>query len=193
MFIPTKDYFCDMTPEEFEKYSLDILKEQTKGLENLEIRHNVIIKKNDGNYQIDGKIQFDVMGVRYVTLVECKHYRSPITREKVQILYDKIRAIGANKGVLISTSNFQIGAIKYAKEHGIALIQIVEADLTYEIRTKPNVIMMDAHKSLYNNGQPYIGIMQIGSDCGFYCKYLRNGNNNLREFLNEKKEKFYER
>lgn len=184
MFIPTKEHFYDMTPEEFEKYSLEILKEQTKGLENLEIQHNVIIKKNDGNYQIDGKIQFEVMGVRYVTLVECKHYRSPITRDKVQILYDKIRAIGANKGVLISTSNFQIGAIKYAKEHGIALIQIVEADLTYEIRTKPNVIMMDAHKSLYNNGQPYIGIMQIGSDCGFYCKYLRNGNNNLREFLN---------
>lgn len=192
MFIPTKDYFCDMTPEEFEKYSLDILKEQTKGLENLEIQHNVIIKKNDGNYQIDGKIQFDVMGVRYVTLVECKHYKSPISREKVQVLYDKIRAIGANKGILISTSNFQIGAIKYAKEHGIALIQIVEADLTYEIRIKPNVIMMDAHKSLYNNGQPYIGIMQIGSDCGFYCKYLRNGNNNLREFLNEEKEGFYE-
>ena len=192
MFILTKEHFYDMTPEEFEKYSLDILKEQTKGLENLEIQHNVIIKKNDGNYQIDGKIQFDVMGVRYVTLVECKHYKSPITREKVQVLYDKIRAIGANKGILISTSNFQIGAIKYAKEHGIALIQIVEADLTYEIRTKPNVIMMDAHKSLYNNGQPYIGIMQIGSDCGFYCKYLRNGNTNLREFLNEEKEKFYE-
>lgn len=183
MFIPTKEHFYDMTPEEFEKYSLESLKEQTKGLENLEIQHNVIIKKNDGNYQIDGKIQFELMGVRYVTLVECKHYRSPITREKVQILYDKIRAIGANKGVLISTSNFQIGAIKYAKEeHGIVLIQIVEADLTYEIRTKPNVIMMDAHKSLYNNGQPYIGIMQIGSDCGFYCKYLINGNNNLRKF-----------
>ena len=192
MFIPTKDYFCDMTPEEFEKYSLDILKEQTKGLENLEVQHNVIIKKNDGNYQIDGKIQFDVMGVRYVTLVECKHYKSPITREKVQVLYDKIREIGANKGILISTSNFQIGAIKYAKEHGIALIQIVEVDLTYEIRAKPNVIMMDAHKSLYNNGQPYIGIMQIGSDCGFYCKYLRNGNTNLREFLNEEKEEFHE-
>lgn len=161
MFIPTKEHFYDMTPEEFEKYYLNILREQTKGLENLEIQHNVIIKKNDGNYQIDGKIQFDVMGVRYVTLVGCKHYKSSITREKVQILYDKIRAIGANKGVLISTSNFQIGAIKYAKEHGIALIQIVEADLTYEIRTKPNVIMMDAYKSLYNNGQPYIGIMRI--------------------------------
>ena len=192
MFIPTKEHFYDMTPEEFEKYSLEILKEQTKGLENLEIHHNVIINKNDGNYQIDGMVQFEVMGIRYVTLVECKHYKNAITREKVQVLYDKIRAIGANKGVLIATSNFQAGAIKYAKEHGIALIQIVEADLTYEIRTKPNVIMMNACKSLYNNGKPYIGIMQIGRNCGFYCKYLRNGDNNLRDFLIEEKEEIYE-
>lgn len=42
MFIPTKEYFYDMTPEEFEKYSLEI--KQTKGLENLEIQHNVIIR-----------------------------------------------------------------------------------------------------------------------------------------------------
>lgn len=137
-------------------------------------------------------IQFEVMGIRYITLVKCKHYKNAITREKVQVLYDKFRAIGANKGVLIATSNFQAGAIKYAKEHGIALIQIVEADLTYEIRTKPNVIMMNACKSLYNNGKPYIGIMQIGSDCRFYCKYLRNGDNNLRDFLIEEKEEIYE-
>ncbi len=192
MFIPTKEHFCNITPEKFEKYSLKLLKEQTQGLENLEIQHNVIIQKSDGNYQIDGKIQFDVMGIRYVTLVECKHYKNAITREKVQVLYDKIRAVGAHKGILISTSNFQSGAIKFAKEHGIALIQIVEADLTYEIRTKPNVIMVDACKSLYNNGQPYIGIMQIGSKSGFYCKYLRNDDTNLRDFLVEEKEKIYE-
>lgn len=192
MFIPTKEHFCNITPKEFEKYSLNLLKEQTQGLENLEIQHNVIIQKSDGNYQIDGKIQFDVMGIRYVTLVECKHYKNAITREKVQVLYDKIRAVGAHKGILISTSSFQSGAIKFAKEHGIALIQIVEADLTYEIRTKTNVIMMDACKSLYNNGQPYIGIMQIGSESGFYCKYLRNGDTNLRDFLVEEKEGTYE-
>ena len=45
MFMPIQKHFYDMTPEEFEKYSLEILKEQTKGLENLEIQHNVIIKK----------------------------------------------------------------------------------------------------------------------------------------------------
>lgn len=50
MFIPTKEHFCNITPEEFEKYSLKLLKKQTQGLENLEIQHNVIIQKSDGNY-----------------------------------------------------------------------------------------------------------------------------------------------
>lgn len=64
MFIPTKDYALDMSTTDFEKFSLYILKQQTKGLENLEFEHNVIIKKSDGSYQIDGVIRFDVMGLR---------------------------------------------------------------------------------------------------------------------------------
>lgn len=47
MFIPTKEHFCDMTPEEFEKYSLKLLKEQTQGLENLEM-----FEKNNVEYKI---------------------------------------------------------------------------------------------------------------------------------------------
>lgn len=35
MFIPTKDAFYDMSSKEFEKYSLDILKEQFSNAENL--------------------------------------------------------------------------------------------------------------------------------------------------------------
>ena len=193
MFMPIQKHFYDMTPEEFEKYSLEILKEQTKGLENLEIQHNVIIKKNDGDYQIDGKIQFEVMGIRYSSLVECKHYQNAITREKVQLLYDKIRAIGAHKGILISTSNFQSGAIKFAKEHGIALIQIVEAGLTYATRAKANIIMNDAYRGLYNAGKPYIGVRQTANECSVCCNYLRNGDTNLKDFLIEEKEKIHER
>jgi len=37
------------------------------------------------------------MGAKYLTLVECKMYKSPISREKVQVLFDKLRAIGAQK------------------------------------------------------------------------------------------------
>ena len=46
------------------------------------------------------------MGVKYKTLIGCKHYKRPISRNKVQLLFDKIRATGTHKGILISTSNF---------------------------------------------------------------------------------------
>lgn len=34
MFILVREAYLELTPEEFEKYSLELLSEQTKGLEN---------------------------------------------------------------------------------------------------------------------------------------------------------------
>lgn len=183
VFIPTRDHYYDMTPTEFEKYSLEILQQQTHGLEKLEFKHNEVIKADDGSYQIDGVIRFEVMGVQYVSLVECKHYKNPITREKVQALHSKILSIGAHKGILISTSNFQSGAIEYAGKHGIALIQITEAATKYEMRGQLNVIQ--AHSCEFNYGLPYIGIMQEQSpgDIGISCHHLRRDCDDLKEFL----------
>jgi len=184
MFVPTQDSYYEMSATDFEKYSLDILRQQTRGLENLSITHNVIIEKGDGSYQIDGVIRFSVMGVNYTTLVECKHYKGAISREKVQVLYDKIRATGAHKGILIATSNFQSGAIKYASEHGIALIQITEADTHFETRGRFGIVQ--ARLNLYNEGLPYIGVMQESKDMGITCKYLRVYSTQLKDFLLDK-------
>ena len=108
---------------------------------NCTFQHNKIIAGDDGDYQIDGFIEFCAMGVIYKTLVECKHYKSNISREKVQILYDKVRATGAQKGILVSISNFQSGAIDYATKHGIALIQIIESGEQYCTRAQPGTVV----------------------------------------------------
>ena len=107
MFTPVTDSFLEMTPVDFEKFCLHILENKTKGLNNVKICHNKIMKVYDGKYQLDGYIEFDAMGVTYKTIVECKHYKAPISREIVQKVYDNLRAIGAQKGIVISTSNFQ--------------------------------------------------------------------------------------
>lgn len=88
------------------------------------IEHNKIIKGDDGDYQIDIFASFTAMGVKIKVLAECKRYSSPVTREKVVILADKVKQLGAHKGILISTSGFQSGALKYGDKHGIALLQI---------------------------------------------------------------------
>jgi len=182
VFIPTHESVLDMGPTDFEKYSLQILGQQVKHLNDCKVQHNKIIEVDDGNYQIDGYIEFSIMGVTYKTIVECKHYRSSISRELVQVLYDKIRACGANKGILISSSNYQSGAIEYASKHGIALIQLTDAGEQYNIRSKFNVII-NYHRIPNNDGCPYIGVMQSYTGVGIKCSYLSSTNLSLKEHL----------
>ncbi|EKA2552376.1 restriction endonuclease [Listeria monocytogenes] len=183
MFSPIQDICWELTPEDFERYSLDILSEQTKNLENLVIEHDKIITATDGNYQIDGYIEFSLMGVTYKTLVECKHYKSPINREKVQILHSKIQSIGAHKGILIATSNFQSGAIKYATEHGIALIQLTEAMSEYQARSMIGLIVASERKP-FNFGKPYSGVLIESNEQGsLACSYLGKNNTALERFI----------
>ncbi len=114
-----------MTPTEFEIYCLNLLKDIAKGYNNCSVSHNKLVIVNDGEYQIDGLINFEMFGVNYKTIVECKKYNSKIKRSQIQIFHDTLRNIGAHKGIFISTSSFQSGAMEYAKIHGIALLQIV--------------------------------------------------------------------
>ncbi|WP_330948764.1 restriction endonuclease [Virgibacillus sp. MG-45] len=136
MFIPTKENYTNMTPQDFEKFVMDLIYRASEGQRNIAVRHNEIIKTNEGEFQIDGTIRFEIMGVKYLTLVECKMYKSPVSREKVQILFDKLRATGAQKGILVTTSYFQSGAIDYAASHGVALVQIIDGKLTYNVRSR---------------------------------------------------------
>lgn len=180
MFIPCKETILEMTPTEFEKYSLYILSEQVGSIANCTIQHNKIIEVDDGNYQIDGYIEFEIMGVNYKTLLECKHYKSSISREKVAVLYDKLRACGANKGVIVSSSNFQRGAIQYASKHNIALIQLTDSGSRYETRTgfeyKNNYPLLCNKKSID-------GIVLSGTEQMIHCNYLSNNNLELLDFL----------
>lgn len=116
----------DMTPTEFELYCLELLKDIAKGYNNCSISHNKLITVNDGEYQIDGLIDFEMLGVNYKTIVECKKYNSKIKRSQIQVFHDTLRNVGAHKGIFISTSSYQSGAMEYAKIHGIALLQIVD-------------------------------------------------------------------
>lgn len=183
MFIPTYNVILDMSPTDFEKYSLQVLQQQIQGLSNCRFEHNKVIEVSDGNYQIDGYIEFRAMGVLYKTLVECKHYKSSIEREKVQVLYDKLRACGAQKGILVSSSNFQSGAITYATQHGIALIQLTEAGSQYETRSMFNTVVAHPHIP-HMAGFPYVGVRLTSPKEGItQCSYLSRTNMTLKEFL----------
>ena len=93
-------------------------------LKTFSIEHNKKIKVSDGKYQIDIYASFIALECEIKILCECKRYKKPVNRDKVVILHKKLDSLGAHKGILMTNNRFQSGAIQYAKEHGIALIQV---------------------------------------------------------------------
>ena len=79
---------------------------------------------DDLDEQKNYKAEFTAMGSKFKVICECKQYKKSVDREKVVVLHKKVESIGAHKGILLSTSGFQSGAIQYARAHGIALIRM---------------------------------------------------------------------
>lgn len=124
---------CDMTPTEFEMYCRDILSAyaEKENLPNFEITHNKKIRAEDGTYQIDVYATFSALGCEMKILCECKRHKSPVKRDVVSQLNDKLRSTASQKGIIMSTSGFQSGAIDYAKTHKIALIHVRDRECAY--------------------------------------------------------------
>jgi hypothetical protein len=125
---PYREFVASISAIEFEKYCLEILNAyaEAEALKDFKILHNQKVQTNDGEYQIDIIAEFVALSVGFKVIVECKRYTRPVEREKIVVLADKVRSLGAHKGVLISTSGFQSGATEYARQHGIALLQIFD-------------------------------------------------------------------
>jgi restriction system protein len=125
------NYNANISPTEFELLVKEYFEGVGRNLKNFKATHDKKFKRNDGEYQIDIFAEFEELGVSFKILVECKKHRNDIKRDVVQLLFDKIRAIGAHKGIIFATSSFQSGAYQFANEHGIALIRIIEGRLTF--------------------------------------------------------------
>jgi restriction system protein len=120
-----------LSPEEFELEIQRILAEEAVELKGFTATHLDRIGGSDGDYVFDVTARFEALGVDFLVLIECKRHSSPIERETVQILADKMRAVGAQKGMIFSTAPFRSGAIEYAQHHHIALVLIADGRASY--------------------------------------------------------------
>jgi len=120
-----------LTPREFEQEIQRFFAATGLGLKNLQVIHDEILKVPDGDYQMDVTATFEALGANFLVLIECKQHKHPIKREIVQALEGKLQSIGAQKGIICATGGFQTGAMRYAKQHGIALVHIVDGRAVY--------------------------------------------------------------
>ena len=125
---PYRSLTANISPTDFEVFCMKTLEAYAarEKLPNFTIKHNQKVETYDGTYQIDVLAEYTALGAKNTVLIECKKQSRSIEREIVATLDGKLRSIGAQKGILISTAGFQGGAVQYAKIHGIALWQICE-------------------------------------------------------------------
>lgn len=126
---------AELTPEQFEREVEKQITEMGISLSEFEVRRLEKISATDGVYEIDVTARFEALGANYLVLIECKHHKNPIKRDVVQVLNDRLRAVGAQKGMIFSTTQYQRGALEYAKAHGIALARVVDGSVLYETKS----------------------------------------------------------
>lgn len=116
-----------MTPTEFELLTKRLLTKKLK--ENfgkkISISHKKKLTSLRGNtYEVDLTYLFSMFDIQYLTIVECKHWDSFVTREKIGYFKSILEDLNAHKGIVFTTKGFQKGAIAFAKSNGIGLIKI---------------------------------------------------------------------
>jgi restriction system protein len=121
----------EITSLQFELEVKRFLESTSGKLEEFQTEHREAVHGQDGTYEIDITARFRVFGAKFLVLVECKHHKNRIMRDYVQVLHAKQVSLGAQKAMLFSTSGFNEGAVNYALQHGIALVQLASGETLY--------------------------------------------------------------
>ena len=122
----------DRTGKEYENF-VSILQQAILSSEeyikqkNIVIEKNKIIKDKNGlDREFDLYWEYELGGLTYKTVIECKDYKSPITVEKIDALIGKIQDIPELKGVFATKTGYQSGTKTKAKKNGIELLIVRE-------------------------------------------------------------------
>ena len=121
----------ELSPAEFEREVHRVLSLDGCHLKYFVVKHLDKIRGVDGEYTFDVTATFEVLGGDILVVIECKHQKDPVKREVLQVLHDKMLAVGAHKGMVFSTAGFQSGASAYAEVHRIALVRMTDSGKVY--------------------------------------------------------------
>ena len=94
---------------------------------NISIERNVKITDNSGiDREFDLYWEYELAGVTYKTVIECKDYASKISIDKIDSLIGKIRDIPDIKPIFATKTGYQSGAEQKAKHNKIELLIVRE-------------------------------------------------------------------
>jgi len=122
-----------MKPDEFEL----AVREHFAG----ELRRRFNVSQNNAHrgrqtgyrHNVDVSLERTVDGSGSLTLVECKFHARPVPSDLVMAFAFRIQDIGADKGLFISCSGYQLGSYRIASAVGMQLLLCVQRSPDYQL------------------------------------------------------------
>ncbi len=115
------------TGKEYEKltqYIFDQIVNQQQ-VNTIEVQHDVVLQGKSTTHQIDVYWRFEVGGEEYSTIVQAKDWKNKVPQKEMLAFNDIIRDLPyGTKGIFVSQSGYQKGAIEVAKANGITIYEL---------------------------------------------------------------------
>lgn len=114
------------------------------------------IKGVRGEHEVDVYVTFEQHSIKCVWIVECKYWNTNIPKEKVLALQSIVSDIGADRGIIVSKTGFQSGAIRSAENSNITLTSLedlkvdLSQDLTKQMLNSLEVSLLNTKSRLFS-------------------------------------------
>jgi restriction system protein len=92
----------------------------------MEARTNVKIECVRTSHDIDVVVRSDHVGFSMLWIIECKLWKTPVSKLHVMGLREIVSDLGADRGILLSESGFQSGAKEAAELTNVQLTSLAE-------------------------------------------------------------------
>jgi restriction system protein len=96
----------------------------------LDASTDVTVKGVRTTHDIDVLVKSEYVGFEIVWIVECKCWKTPVSKSHVLALREIVTDTGADRGILLSESGFQSGAIEAANLTNVQVTSLEEVSVT---------------------------------------------------------------
>jgi restriction system protein len=92
----------------------------------LEAETNVTLQGVRTSHDVDVVVRSDLFGFDLLWIIECKYWRQAVSKLHVLALREIVADLGADRGILVSESGFQSGAIEAADLTNVQLSNLAQ-------------------------------------------------------------------
>jgi len=119
----SKNYNTSRAYEQLVRRLVDQQLSGIDGLDLVEIKHDVRMDGLSGHsHQVDVVYSFRMWATDFLVVVECKQYARSVRIDDLLEFKARLDDLRAHKGLFVTTTGFQKGAVEFAKANRIALL-----------------------------------------------------------------------